>query len=401
MVEGQQIWQQARQDDCFADFAPKLKHILELISEKAEALGYEDHKYDALLDEYEPDAKTNEISQVLGELVDRLSPLVAAIQQSGRSAPVEILKRDYNVGTQARFGRAVAEQIGFDFNRGRLDVTSHPFCESAGPNDCRITTRYDKHWIASAFFGTLHEAGHGIYEQGLAPEHFGLPLGQYVSLGIHESQSRMWENFVGRGLPFWKHFFPKLANAFPASLTNVSVDDFYWAVNSVRPSLIRVEADETTYNLHIAIRFELERDLIDGSLSVDELPSAWNDKYQKYLGIAPPSDADGVLQDIHWSSALVGYFPTYALGNLYAAQLFEQAQQDLADLDGSLAQGEFAPLRDWLRQKIHSQGRRYSAGELVQRVTGQPLSSSALLRYLHGKLNPLFGLDGTGLKSQA
>lgn len=400
MVEGQQAWQQARQDDCYADFAPKLTRILGLVSEKAEALGYEDHKYDALLDEYEPGAKTSEISQVLGDLVERLSPLVAVIKETGRSAPVEILQRDYNIGTQARFGREVAEQIGFDFRRGRLDVTSHPFCESSGPDDCRITTRYDKNWLAGAFFGTLHEAGHGIYEQGLAADQFGLPLGQYVSLGIHESQSRMWENFVGRGRPFWDHFFPKLKEAFPTALSDVTVDNFYWAVNSVRPSLIRVEADETTYNLHIAIRFELERDLIDGSLSVGDLPSAWNEKYEQYLGITPPSAADGVLQDIHWSSALVGYFPTYALGNLYAAQLFEQAQLDIADLDGSLARGDFAPLKDWLRARIHSQGRRYSAGELVERVTGKPLSSDALLRYLQGKLNPLFGLDGAGLQNQ-
>jgi carboxypeptidase Taq len=401
MVEGQQVWQQARNDDCYADFAPQLGRILGLVEEKAEAIGYEDHKYDALLDEYEPGAKTREISNVLTDLVERLSPMVAVIRATGRAAPIDILRRDYDVDMQARFGRAVAKQIGFDFRRGRLDVTSHPFCESSGPDDCRITTRYDKHWFAGAFFGTLHEAGHGIYEQGLVAEQFGLPLGQYVSLGIHESQSRMWENFVGRGHAFWNYFFPKLKDAFPESLDDVSIDDFFWSVNSVRPSLIRVEADEATYNLHIAIRFELERDLIGGLLSVDDLPIAWNEKYEKYLGVTPPSAADGVLQDIHWSSALMGYFPTYALGNLYAAQFFEQAQKDIPDLDRSFQRGEFTPLKEWLGQRIHREGRRYSADELVKRVTGRPLGSESLLRYLHDKLHPLFGLDDLDLQNHS
>lgn len=391
-VVGQQAWQEARENDAFDRFAPHLSEIVKLTIEKANALGFDEHVYDALLDEYEPDARTTETSRVLSDLAKRLGPLVAAVRETGKKAPIEILRQDYNVGIQARFGRQVAETIGFDFERGRLDTTSHPFCESVGPSDCRITTRYNKNWFAGAFFGTLHEAGHGIYEQGLREDAFGLPLGQYVSLGIHESQSRLWENLVGRSLPFWTHFFPKLQAAFPNATSGVALRDFYWAVNSVQPSLIRVEADEATYNLHVAIRFELERDLVDGSLSVAELPDAWNQKYQSYLGIQPSSDADGVLQDIHWSCGLIGYFPTYALGNLYAAQMFDCVNEAIPDLSAQFERGEFQSLRRWLHDNLHCHGRRYSAQELIRRISGRQLDAESLMTYLTGKLHPLFGL---------
>ena len=238
----------------------------------------------------------------------------------------------------------------------------------------------------------MHEAGHGIYEQGLPPEEFGLPTGEAISLGIHESQSRMWENMVGRSLAFWEHFFPEAQRRFPAALGDVDLDAFYFALNDVRPSLIRVEADEATYNLHILIRFELERAILDDQLRPADLPSAWNEKYRAYLGLLPPNDAQGVLQDVHWSAGLIGYFPTYTLGNLYAAQFFAQADADLGGLAAQFARGEFQPLRQWLNEKIHRHGQRYAAAELVQRVTGRPLEPEPLLRHLRAKLAPLYGL---------
>ena len=391
-VEGQQAWVEARKQDDFAAFSPKLKQIVALVCEKADALGHDGDRYDALIDEYEPGAKTAEVAAVLDELGAKLQPLVAAIAASDRVAPIEILKRSMPIDAQRDFGMAASTAIGFDFERGRLDVTHHPFCESMGPSDVRITTRYDEHWFPGSFFGTLHEAGHGIYEQGLRSDQFGLPLGKYVSLGVHESQSRLWENMVGRSRAFWNHMFPRAQATFPKALADVDESDFFWAINSVRPTLIRVEADEATYNLHIIIRFELERELVSGQLAVDDLPTAWNQKYQHYLGIQPPSDADGVLQDIHWSSVAIGYFSTYSLGNLYAAQLFDKADQELGGLDQQFEQGEFTPLREWLGTNVHQQGKRFPASQLMEQVCGAPLSSEPLLHYLKAKLGPLYGL---------
>jgi carboxypeptidase Taq len=390
-VLGQQAWVKARKENDFASFAPHLEKLYSLKREQAEALGYKDHPYDALLDDFEPDAKTHEVSRVLAELRAELVPLVQVIIDSGRKAPVEVLAREFPVAAQAEFGKAAAAAIGFDFEAGRLDVTHHPFCSGMGPHDCRITTRYDERFFPGAFFGTLHEAGHGIYDQGLRAEQFGLPPGTYVSLGIHESQSRMWENSVGRSRAFWQHFFPKLQAAFP-SVRDVSLETWYFAVNNVQPSLIRVEADEATYNLHIIVRFELEQALITGELPIRDLPSAWREKYRQYLGIEPPDDTDGVLQDIHWSAALIGYFPTYSLGNLYAAQFFEAADKDLGGLTQQFSRGEFHPLKDWLNKNIHHRGQCYTATELVQLVTGKPLSHEPLMRHLRSKLEPLYGL---------
>jgi carboxypeptidase Taq len=325
-------------------------------------------------------------------LREQLVPLVAAIADSPRKAQTDLLTRNFPTAAQESFGTMAAAKIGFEFDRGRLDVTHHPFCGGAGPHDCRITTRYDETFFNSAFFGILHEAGHGIYEQGLRPEWFGLPPGAACSLGIHESQSRMWENLVGRSRAFWQHFLPQAKQAFPAALADVSLDDWYFAVNGVEASLIRVEADEATYNLHIIIRFELEQALIKDDLKVADLPTAWNEKYEHYLGITPPTNADGVLQDVHWSAALVGYFPTYSLGNLYASQFFEQAAADLGDLDEMFARGEFQPLRQWLREKIHVRGQCVPAAKLVEQVTGRPLSAEPLMRHLRGKFERLYRL---------
>lgn len=388
-IVGQQAWQDARQNNDFPTFQPVLKEIVELKRQQAEAIGYDDCPYDALLDEYEPEERTSRVAGVLGQLRDALTPLVGAIQQSGRHPNIALLYRDFPIARQERFGRTVASAIGFNFACGRLDETAHPFCTTLGPYDCRITTAYDEHHFGSALFSILHEAGHGLYEQGLPVEWFGLPLGEAISLGLHESQSRLWENFVGRGRPFWTFYYPHAQQQFSA-LRDISFDDFYFAVNDVRPSLIRIEADEATYNLHILIRFELERALLDGQLQADELPVAWNEKYKNYLGIASPSDRDGVLQDVHWGAGLIGYFPTYALGNLYAAQFFAQAQCDIDDLDSRLAAGDFRPLLDWLRDRIHRHGQRWSSAELVRRVTGRELSIEPLMEHLRTKLSPLY-----------
>ena len=388
---GQQVWIEARQADDFNQFKPNLEQIIRLKREEAAALGFENTPYDPLLDDYEPGESTANVACVLSELRDALVPLVQAIAESSRRPDGTILAREYPLDVQESFGTQVARQIGFDFDAGRLDVTAHPFCTGLGPGDVRITTRYDQHAFADAFFSILHEAGHGLYDQGLPREHYGLPIGEDVSLGIHESQSRMWENQVGRSLVFWEHFYSQAQTAFPAALGDVDLLTFYGAINEVRPSLIRVEADEVTYNLHILIRFELEQALVEDQLQVADLPGAWNQKYEHYLGIVPPSDADGVLQDVHWSAGLFGYFPTYALGNLYAAQFFRQAVEDLGDLDASFRQGDFEPLLAWLRQHIHCHGRRYTPAELVERITGGPLHHEPLISQLSQKYGEIYG----------
>ena len=391
-VLGQQAWQEARQKDDFPSFRPLLEKTFELKRQQAEALGYPQCAYDALLDDYEPEELTANVAKVLDGLRKDLVPLVAKIQQSRRQPDTSVLHRKFPVDVQDRFGRQAAKAIGFDFNRGQLDVTAHPFCCTLGPNDCRITTHYYEDFFNAAFFGILHESGHGIYEQGLQTEDFGLPLGEAVSLGVHESQSRLWENLVGRSRAFWSHFYPLAQRHFPAALGDVTLDNFHFAINDVRPSLVRIEADEATYNLHILIRFELERALLDGDLPVADLPAAWNEKYRQYLGITPPDNRSGVLQDVHWSAGLIGYFPTYSLGNIYAAQFFGQAESELGDLGGAFARGDFRPLLDWLRERIHRHGQRHSAAALVERATGRPPSAVPLVEHLSAKMGLLYEL---------
>ncbi|HEX4132927.1 MAG TPA: carboxypeptidase M32 [Pirellulales bacterium] len=391
-VRGQQAWEEARKTDNFAHFQPHLEQMISLKRQQADCIGFRETRYDALLDDFEQDALTSDVARVLEALREQLVPLVAAIAGSSRRPDVTILERSYPIEAQQMFGRQAAERIGFDFKSGRLDVTAHPFCSTMGPHDVRLTTRYDEHYFNGGFFGILHEAGHGLYEQGLRAEEFGLPTGEAISLGIHESQSRMWENLVGRSEAFWRHHYPLACAAYPDALADVPLEKFYFAINDVRPSPIRVEADEATYNLHILVRFELEQALIDDQLKVADLPGVWNEKYHAALGIKPPSDADGVLQDIHWSAGLIGYFATYSLGNLYASQFFEQATADLGNLDDAFEHGDYAPLLDWLRKNIHSQGQRYSATELVRRVTGSALDHEPLMRHLWDKFGPLYGL---------
>ncbi len=391
-TRAQQIWQEARQANQFSTFQPWLEKIVKLKRQEAEAIGYKEAPYDALLDEYEPGATTAEITRTFAALREDLVPLAGAISSSGRKPARDILEREYPVDLQERFGQSAAAALGFDFESGRLDVTTHPFCSGFGPGDTRITTRYNPRFFNEAFFGILHEAGHGIYDQGLDPEHYGTPLGSAVSLGIHESQSRMWENQVGRSRPFWEHFFPQAQRLFHNGLHDVSLDDFVFAVNDVRPSLIRVEADEATYNMHIILRFEMEQALVSGDLKPADVPGVWNEKFKKSFNLSPPSDALGCLQDIHWSMGGIGYFPTYTLGNLYAAQFMEQARKDLGDLDGDFRRGEFHRLKNWLNEKIHRPGQRYRAADLCQRMTGQPLSHKPLLNYLRKKYALLYGI---------
>lgn len=389
---GQQVWQAARKANDFSSFAPTLEKIFQLKREECEAVGYDDLPYDVLLDDYEPATSTREVEKVLNDLRDELVPLVAEIADAQRRPNAQILHRSFPVDQQSELGHIASSQIGFDYGSGRLDIAHHPFCTELGPMDTRITTRYDESFFSPAFFGTLHEAGHGIYEQGLRKDQYGFPPGHYCSLGIHESQSRMWENLVGRSHGFWKYFYPQTQSKFNESLQDVSLDEFFGAVNAVQPSLIRVEADEATYNLHIIIRFQLENALINGELSVAELPAAWNEKYQTFLGIKPDSDANGVMQDIHWGAGLIGYFSTYSLGNIYASQFFETAKTELGDLEAMFAQGDFLPLKNWLNEKIHQRGQSVKPQELVENVTGSKLSHRHLIQHLRDKLTPIYGL---------
>lgn len=389
----QQAWVDSRKADDFSVFQPWLEQIIALKREQAEAIGYGDGvPYDALLDEYEPGTTTADVQNAFTPLRNELVSLVAAIKNSGVELPAEILTRQYPVDAQRQFGLSAAKAIGFDFDTGRLDVTAHPFCCDVGPGDCRLTTRYDEKHFPGAFFGTLHEAGHGIYEQGLNHEAFGLGMGQAVSLGIHESQSRLWENFVGRSREFWNHFYSSAQTTFPDSLGKTSIDDFYAAINDVRPSLIRVEADEVTYNLHIMLRFELEQEMIAGSLDAQDVPTAWNERFESFFGIVPPSDADGCLQDVHWSAGLFGYFPTYALGNMYAAHFFNAADRELGGLHEMFAKGEFLPLKEWLNKNVHLRGKQFAPTQLVQEVASESLSHGPLVAHLRSKFEPLYKL---------
>jgi carboxypeptidase Taq len=319
-------------------------------------------------------------------------PLVGAITASGRRPRHELLRREYPVDRQQVFGQAAAAAIGFDFNAGRLDVTTHPFCSGIGPGDCRITTRWNLHDFGEGFFTILHEVGHGLYEQGLDTAHHGTPAGEVPSLAVHESQSRLWENLVGRSRAFWEHFFPRARQVFHAALMDVSLDAFHFAVNEVEPSLIRVRADEVTYNLHVLVRFELEEALVSGDLRPADVPAAWNESYRRHLGVVPANDAEGCLQDGHWASGQIGYFPTYTLGNLFAAQLFARAAEDVGDLGGQFARGDFTGLLGWLQARLYQEGGRYPAPRLIEHATGSPPDHHPLVHALRRKYGELYGI---------
>lgn len=388
-----QAWVRAREADDFRLFEPELASMLALKREEADAVGYTSERYDALLDEYEPGAKAGEVRALFGTLREEQVRLLAAIGESPVRRSSAVLEGHYGLAEQAAYLRGLAAKVGYDFRRGRLDETIHPFAESVGIDDVRITTRYDAGNLATALFGTLHEVGHALYEQGIGRPLARTPLARGAGLGVHESQSRLWENLVGRSLPFWQGALPALQAAFPAQLAHVPVEEFYQAVNVARPSLVRIEADEVSYNLHILVRFELGVALLDGDLSVAELPHAWNERYGAYLGVTPKSDLEGCLQDIHWSVGLFGYFPTYALGNLMSVQFFRAAERDLDGHEAAIREGDFAPLLGWLRSNVHEHGSRYAPAELLRRATGSTLDAGPYLTYLKSKFGGLYDLS--------
>ncbi len=388
----QHEWAEARRQADFARFRPWLEQIVELTRRKAECYGWpqDGEPWDALAEDYEPGCTAAQIERLFEPLRRRLQALVGELTSSPRGPSDALNRLRLPVEQQERFVRSVSEQIGFDYSRGRLDRSTHPFCSGSHSKDVRMTTRFREDFVLDALGSTMHESGHGIYEQGLPYEHVGTPMASSISLGIHESQSRMWENQVGRSRAFWTWCHPLLKQCFGAAVDSVSLDDAYGAANVVKPDFIRVEADEATYNLHVLVRFEIERALMSGAMAVADIPGVWNEKYKVYLGLDVPDDRRGCLQDIHWSGGSFGYFPTYTLGNLHAAQLYEQARADLPDLDRHFERGEFAILKTWLNENIHVHGMRYRAAELCERVTGKPISAEPLMRHLEGKLRPLY-----------
>lgn len=387
-----EAWVQARAENDFAHFRPWLEQVVSLCQELAGYYGYEDEPYDALLDKYELNMKTAEVRAIFEALKAELVPLRQAIDASPVKLDDSILHRPYDVAKQQQFAHHIAAALGYDFERGHLGTVVHPFATSFSRNDARITTRWYPDFICPSLFGTLHECGHAMYEQGTAAALARTPLARGTSMGIHESQSRMMENLVGRSRAFWQAHFAALRDLFPEALGNSSAEDFYRAINKTQPSLIRVEADELTYNFHIILRFELEQALLNGDLAVADLPAAWNDKMRALLGITPPDDRQGCLQDVHWSRPGFGYFPTYALGNLYAAQFFETAAAQDPTVVTELDRGQTGALLAWLRQNIHRHGKKFTPGELVQRVTGRPLSHDAFMRYATAKFGELYQL---------
>jgi len=398
--EGETAWEALRPQDDWKGFLPYLRRLYALVREEAEVLmgvGPDPldppfgELYDALLDGYEPGARARDLEPLFARLRQGLRGLLDRILGSGRRPDTGLLHRPFPAEAQRGFALELLKACGYDLEAGRLDPTAHPFEISIGPGDVRITTRYYEDFFNAGIFGTLHEMGHALYEQGLPKEHWGTPRGEAVSLGVHESQSRTWENLVGRSLGFWEHFFPRAQEVFP-SLEDVRLEDFHLAINAVEPSLIRVEADEVTYNLHILVRLELELALFRGALALEDLPGAWEERYRAYLGVAPKDYKDGVMQDVHWSGGMFGYFPTYTLGNLYAAQFFAKAQEELGPLEPRFARGEFRPFLDWSRAKIHAEGSRYRPRALLERVTGAPPSERPFLDYLERKFTALYGL---------
>ncbi len=387
----QTAWVGARAASDFSQFAPHLEKMVELNLRQAELLGFEAHPYDALHDLFERGSSTERLRTVFAELRDAAVPLLRSLGERENKADAP-LRQAFPEADQEAFATGIVRTFGYDFEHGRLDRTVHPFATSFSRYDVRITTRYDANFLNPALFGTLHEAGHAIYEQGIGGAYDRSPLGTAVSLGVHESQSRLWENLVGRSEGFWQWAYPTLQETFPAQLGGVSQRDFYAAINRVSPSLIRVEADEVTYNLHVMVRFELELALVEGTLKAAELPEAWNAKYEAYLGVTPPNDALGCLQDIHWSLGMFGYFPTYTLGNLISVQLFEAAKTANPGLEDDVENGQFGRLLSWLRENIHQHGSRYEPAELLERATGQSLDAGPYIRYLKKKFGTLYGV---------
>lgn len=380
----QSAWAKARSNDDFAAFQPHLEKIIDLKLQCADAYGYDQHPYDSLLDEYEPGMKTAEVDQVFGALRSDLVSLVADIARADQ-VDNSFLTKHYPASKQEEFSRIVMKALSYSDDRGRLDISAHPFTTELGADDIRITTRFLEDFFNSALFSTVHEVGHGLYELGIGEEYRGGILATGTSLGIHESQSRTWENIVGRSREFWEHFLPIAQKIFPENLQSVELDQMWRAVNRVEPSFVRVEADEVTYGLHIMLRFELEKKLIAKELSVKDIPEAWNETTRELLGIVPSNNAEGCLQDVHWSFGLFGYFPTYALGNLYGSQFWNAMTNQIGDQGANMSAGNFAPILSWLREHIHRHGSAKTAGEIAIDVTGESLNAKYFVNYLKDK----------------
>lgn len=400
--ESEAVWAAAKDSDDYASFQPYLERMLDINIELAEAIGYQDHPFDALIQQFEPGMSAARLRVIFGELKAGLLPLLQRIVANDAPLPLDLWAAEYDLAGQKALCYEMAELIGFDFGRGRLDSAPHPFEISFTRDDVRITTRYDAHYLPMSIFAALHEAGHGLYEQNIAPELTRSALttdfiGQYAvggaSYGAHEFSSRMWENQIGRSREFWQLHFCRLQARFPDQLADADAELFYRAVNRVRPSLIRVEADEVTYNLHIMLRTEIEMALLEGAVAVAELPEVWNAKMQEYLGLTPPDDRRGVLQDVHWSAGAFANFPCYTIGNIMSAQVLAAAHRHLPDLASQLAQGDYAGLLGWLTDAIYQHGRAYSTDELLRRISGEGLSVAPLLDYLERKYGDLYGLN--------
>ncbi|MDB5191304.1 MAG: carboxypeptidase [Segetibacter sp.] len=384
-------WMEARKQNDFSYFAPKLAELVELKKQEAQLLGYEKNPYDALLNEYEKGATVEMLDKVFNDIKTPLRQLLNEVE-SKQQVDDSFLQQHFNKQQQMEWGNYLAKELGFDFEAGRQDLSEHPFTTNFSSQDVRITTRIDEHDFANMTWSTIHEVGHALYEQGLPAEEYGLPLGEYTSLGIHESQSRIWENCVGRGKEFWQFYLPKLKTFFPLQFQNVEVADFVKAINKVQPSLIRTEADELTYHFHVIIRYELEKKLIEGSLQVADIPAYWNAQYKQLLGVDVPDDKHGCLQDVHWSHGSFGYFPTYSLGSFYAAQFWQKAQEDIPGLANQIATaGTTQLLLSWLRQKVHGYGKFYTSEELCKMVTSKTLDSASFINYARSKYNSLYG----------
>ncbi|MEN6438001.1 MAG: carboxypeptidase M32 [Syntrophobacter sp.] len=390
--EGESAWQESKPRNDWDGFLPHLERIVDLKREEASLLASGDEFYDALIEEFEPGERAERIDVLFKKLLEPLHELLDKILGAEKRPDTSILRGNIPVSAQEAFITHILACIGFDRARGRMDLSAHPFTSAIGPGDIRITTRYDENFFSSALFSAIHETGHALYGHGLPEKHWGTPRGSAVSMAIHESQSLMWENMVARSSGFWKRFYSEAQKHFH-HLEAISPDDFYLAINEVRPDLIRTEADEVTYNLHIIMRFELERALIRREIEPDDLPEAWNEKMSEYLGIVPPDFASGVMQDVHWSGGAIGYFPSYALGNIYAAQLYFKAAEDMGSLDQVFESGNFQDFVIWLRRKIHSQGSRYLPRDLIKAATGEELNPDYLVRYLTSKYGELYAID--------
>ncbi|MDF1695003.1 MAG: carboxypeptidase M32 [Saprospiraceae bacterium] len=382
-------WLKAREANDYGVFKDALKELVDLKREEAKKLKATEHPYDALLDIYEPGLTVAQLDPIFGGIKISLKKLIKKINKS-KQVKNNFLRKRYSWNKQWEFGLDILENMGYDFNRGRQDISAHPFTTSFSPTDVRVTTRVDENDFAYMLWSTIHEGGHALYEQGLSSEEYGLPTGSYISLSIHESQSRLWENHVGRSKEYWSFWYPSLQAEFPKNLNNVSLNKFYAGINRIAPNLIRTEADELHYHFHVLIRYEIEKGLIEGSIDTDNLSEVWNEKYKEYLGISAKDDNTGVLQDVHWGHGSFGYFPTYSLGSFYAAQFYAQAEKDIPKLNKKIAKGNTTPLLNWLRENIHQHGRRYEADELCNNITGESLNVEHFLNYANTKFKSIY-----------